>query len=81
MNKKYALALLDCNNQELAQMLHITPSYLSRFDELNEFYTSIVEGKAAIKEAYFYKAMAESLEADIKKHLKTIDRVSRALDN
>ncbi len=81
MYKKEALELLGCNNQELAKMLNITPSYLSRFDELSGFHASIVEGKAAIKEAYFYKSMAESLEADIKKHLKTIDRVSRALDN
>ena len=81
MDKKYALGLLGCNNQELAKMLNITPSYLSRFDELNEFYTSIVDGKLAIEEAHFYKATADKLQADIDRHLKTIDRVSRALDN
>ena len=81
MRKKDALCLLECSNQELAKMLNITPSYLSRFDELNEFYTSIVDGRLAIEEAHFYKSTAAKLQADINRHLKTIDRVSRALDN
>jgi hypothetical protein len=81
VRKKEALEMLGCNNQELAKMLNITPSYLSRFDELNEFHTSVVYGRFAVVEAKVYRDLAESLEADIKKHLKTIDRVSRALDN
>ena len=79
--KKEALDMLGCNNKELAKMLNITPSYLSRFDELNEFYTSIVNGRVAIKEAIFHLSLIDELQADIDKHLKTIDRVSRALDN
>lgn len=81
MYKKEALELLGCNNQELAKMLNITPSYLSRFDELNEFYTSIIDGRVAIKYAEFHLSLIDELQADIDRHLKTIDRVSRALDN
>jgi len=81
MNKKYALGLLDCNNQELAKMLDITPSYLSRFDELNEFYTSIVDGRLAIEEAKQYKQHAATLYAECDKHKDTIKRIVNALDN
>ena len=81
MNKKYALGLLDCNNQELAKMLNITPSYLSRFDELNEFYTSVVVGRHAIIEAVKYKALAVALGDQCGKLQKQIDSIQRAMDN
>tara|TARA_R110002020_G_scaffold390665_1_gene601109 strand:+ start:371 stop:616 length:246 start_codon:yes stop_codon:yes gene_type:complete len=81
VNKKHALALLDCNNQELAKMLNITPSYLSRFDELDKFHAEVVMGRHAIIEAEQYKALAESLEKECLRLQKQIDGIQRALDN
>jgi len=81
VRKKDALCLLECSNQELAKMLNITPSYLSRFDELNEFYTSIVEGRAAIEEARFHKDTAETLSYRCDQLKDQIKRITKALDS
>ena len=81
MYKKEALELLGCNNQELAKMLNITPSYLSRFDELSGFHAEIVNGRFAFSEAKRYAALAESLEAKCKVLQKQINNIQRAMDN
>lgn len=81
MKKWRALELLECNNQELASILNITPSYLSRFDELNEFHTSVVEGRHAIIEAKHYKDMADLMNNKCDILMKKINMIQGVINN
>lgn len=71
MKKKEAKELLGLSNKELSGALHISESYIRNSNEFSDAISSHIRALAKIDE----------LQADIDRHLKTIDRVSRALDN
>ena len=48
MKKEEACKLLGCSKGDLAKILGITPSYLSRFDELTEHYQSVADTRISL---------------------------------
>lgn len=71
MKKKDAKELLSMSNKELSDALHISESYIRNSSKFSDAISSHIKALAKIDE----------LEADIKRHLETINRVVKALDN
>jgi len=71
MKKKEAKELLGLSNKELSSALNISESYIRNSNEFSDAISSHIRALAKIDE----------LQADIDKHLETINRVVKALDN
>jgi len=71
MNKKEAKQRLGLNNKGLSDALCISESYVRNSKEFSDTHTALINCLIKVDE----------LEAECKKHLDTIDRVVKALDN
>ena len=81
MKKEDACKALNCNKQTLAKMLDITPSYLSRFDELTPHYIEIIRGEIAKKNVRELLDKVDHLERRCEIMQLRLNSVARAMDN
>lgn len=81
MNKKEAAKKLGLNQKGLADLLGLSASHLSTIKELSSIHLIVIDGALAIKELNNSIARVDELESECKKHLETINKITRALDN
>ena len=81
MKKEEACKALSCNKQTLAKMLDITPSYLSRFDELTPHYIEVVKGELAKIKVRELLTEVDRLERRCEVIQLQLNKMARAMDS